>query len=102
MPAVPGPQCGDHHRQFMLAVTQFMEFHGSVADLQLVIAGYASTYSVLLITDARLGDRPGLGRVHPARLARRAGAPLIAPRVLRHPAWPSRPSAWFGWWVCGG
>jgi MFS family permease len=37
--------------------------------LQLVIAGYTITYSVLLITGARLGDRLGHGRVHLAGLA---------------------------------
>ncbi|MFG2357591.1 MFS transporter [Streptomyces sp. NPDC048521] len=45
------------------------ELHSSGADLQLVIAGYAITYSVLLITGARLGDRLGHGRVHLAGLA---------------------------------
>jgi MFS family permease len=45
------------------------ELHASGADLQLVIAGYAITYSVLLITGARLGDRLGHGRVHLAGLA---------------------------------
>ncbi len=43
--------------------------HASGADLQLVIAGYTITYSVLLITGARLGDRLGHGRVHLAGLA---------------------------------
>ncbi|MEU6142563.1 MFS transporter [Streptomyces sp. NPDC047081] len=45
------------------------DLHASGADLQLVIAGYAITYSVLLITGARLGDRLGHGRVHLAGLA---------------------------------
>ncbi|MBG7698426.1 MFS transporter [Streptomyces sp. MC1] len=45
------------------------ELHASGADLQLVIAGYTITYSVLLITGARLGDRLGHGRVHFAGLA---------------------------------
>ncbi|WP_458243720.1 MFS transporter [Streptomyces sp. MAI_2237] len=45
------------------------ELHASGADLQLVIAGYTITYSVLLITGARLGDRFGHGRVHLAGLA---------------------------------
>ncbi|GGJ13681.1 MFS transporter [Streptomyces brasiliensis] len=45
------------------------ELRASGADLQLVIAGYAITYSVLLITGARLGDRFGQGRVHLAGLA---------------------------------
>ncbi|MFF4543065.1 MFS transporter [Streptomyces sp. NPDC001435] len=45
------------------------ELHASGADLQLVIAGYAITYSVLLITGARLGDRFGHGRVHLVGLA---------------------------------
>jgi MFS family permease len=45
------------------------ELHASGADLQLVIAGYTITYSVLLITGARLGDRLGHGRVHLAGLA---------------------------------
>ncbi|MGX4692269.1 MFS transporter [Streptomyces sp. JNUCC 63] len=45
------------------------ELHASGADLQLVIAGYAITYSILLITGARLGDRFGHGRVHLAGLA---------------------------------
>lgn len=43
--------------------------HASGADLQLVIAGYAITYSVLLITGARIGDRLGHGRAHLAGLA---------------------------------
>ncbi|MGW2635526.1 MFS transporter [Streptomyces sp. NPDC001348] len=43
--------------------------HASGADLQLVIAGYTITYSVLLITGARLGDRLGHGRAHLAGLA---------------------------------
>ncbi|MFG3287475.1 MFS transporter [Streptomyces sp. NPDC048179] len=45
------------------------ELNASGADLQLVVAGYAITYSVLLITGARLGDRLGHGRVHLAGLA---------------------------------
>ncbi|MFD5798822.1 MFS transporter [Streptomyces diastatochromogenes] len=45
------------------------DLHASGADLQLVVAGYAITYSVLLITGARLGDRVGHGRVHLAGLA---------------------------------
>ncbi|WP_330461835.1 MFS transporter [Streptomyces sp. NBC_00820] len=45
------------------------ELHATGAGLQLVIAGYAITYSVLLITGARLGDRLGHGRVHLAGLA---------------------------------
>lgn len=45
------------------------ELHASGADLQLVVAGYTITYSVLLITGARLGDRLGHGRVHFAGLA---------------------------------
>src|SRR5690349_20971568 len=45
------------------------DLHASGADLQLVIAGYTITYSVLLITGARLGDRLGHGRVHLAGLA---------------------------------
>lgn len=44
------------------------ELNASGADLQLVVAGYAITYSVLLITGARLGDRLGHGRVHLAGL----------------------------------
>ncbi|MEU2284697.1 MFS transporter [Streptomyces sp. NPDC013178] len=40
------------------------DLHASGADLQLVVAGYAITYSVLLITGARFGDRFGHGRVH--------------------------------------
>jgi MFS family permease len=43
--------------------------HASGAELQLVIAGYTITYSVLLITGARLGARFGHGRVHLAGLA---------------------------------
>lgn len=43
--------------------------HASGADLQLVIAGYAISYSVLLITGARLGDRLGHARVHLAGVA---------------------------------
>lgn len=45
------------------------ELHASGADLQLVIAGYTITYSVLLITGARLGDRLGHARVHLTGLA---------------------------------
>jgi MFS family permease len=45
------------------------DLDASGADLQLVVAGYAITYSVLLITGARLGDRLGHGRVHLAGLA---------------------------------
>lgn len=45
------------------------DLHASGADLQLVIAGYVITYSVLMITGARLGDRLGHGRVHLAGLA---------------------------------
>ncbi|MBR8641625.1 MFS transporter [Streptomyces tuirus] len=45
------------------------ELQASGGQLQLVIAGYAITYSVLLITGARLGDRFGHGRVHLAGLA---------------------------------
>ncbi|MDX3385580.1 MFS transporter [Streptomyces niveiscabiei] len=48
----------------------------SGAQLQLVVAGYAITYSVLLITGARLGDRFGHGRVHLAGLALFTGASL--------------------------
>ncbi len=80
--------------------------HASGADLQLVVAGYTITYSVLLITGARLGDRLGHGRVHLAgltlftaaslacglawgatelivfRLAQGAGSALMIPQVL--------------------
>ncbi|MEU6085486.1 MFS transporter [Streptomyces sp. NPDC047085] len=45
------------------------ELQASGADLQLVVAGYAISYSVLLITGARLGDRLGHGRVHLVGLA---------------------------------
>ncbi|MGX1269909.1 MFS transporter [Streptomyces phaeoluteigriseus] len=45
------------------------DLDASGADLQLVVAGYAITYSVLLITGARLGDRFGHGRVHLLGLA---------------------------------
>ncbi|MFG2457948.1 MFS transporter [Streptomyces sp. NPDC048523] len=45
------------------------ELHASGAQLQLVVAGYAITYSVLLITGARLGERFGHGRVHLVGLA---------------------------------
>ncbi|MGW2614289.1 MFS transporter [Streptomyces sp. NPDC001500] len=45
------------------------DLNASGADLQLVVAGYAITYSVLLITGARLGDRFGHGRVHLLGLA---------------------------------
>lgn len=40
------------------------ELQASGAELQLVVAGYTITYSVLLITGARLGERFGHGRVH--------------------------------------
>ncbi|WP_432137445.1 MULTISPECIES: MFS transporter [unclassified Streptomyces] len=82
------------------------DLRASGADLQLVVAGYAITYSVLLITGARLGDRFGHGRVHLAglalftaaslacglaqgatelilfRLAQGAGSALMIPQVL--------------------
>ncbi len=45
------------------------DLHASGGELQLVIAGYAITYSVLLITGARLGGRFGHGRIHLAGLA---------------------------------
>lgn len=45
------------------------DLRASGGELQLVIAGYAITYSVLLITGARLGARFGHGRVHLAGLA---------------------------------
>jgi MFS family permease len=45
------------------------ELHASGAELQLVVAGYTITYSVLPITGARLGDRFGHGRVHLAGMA---------------------------------
>lgn len=45
------------------------ELHASGAELQLVVAGYAITYAVLLITGARLGERFGHGRVHLTGLA---------------------------------
>ncbi|GKQ37205.1 MFS transporter [Streptomyces sp. A012304] len=51
------------------APTIASDLHASGADLQLVVAGYAITYSVLLITGARLGDRFGHGRVHLVGLA---------------------------------
>ncbi|WP_369222713.1 MFS transporter [Streptomyces sp. R39] len=51
------------------APTMGSQLHASGADLQLVVAGYAITYSVLLITGARLGDRFGHGRAHLAGLA---------------------------------
>ncbi|MFD8819741.1 MFS transporter, partial [Streptomyces sp. NPDC059627] len=51
------------------APTMSSELHASGADLQLIVAGYTITYSVLLITGARLGDRLGHGRVHLAGLA---------------------------------
>ncbi|GAA5069816.1 MFS transporter [Streptomyces similanensis] len=60
------------------------DLHASGADLQLVIAGYAITYSVLLITGARLGGRFGPGRVHLAGLALFTAASLacgLAPGI---------------------
>ncbi|MEV0223002.1 MFS transporter [Streptomyces sp. NPDC050704] len=45
------------------------ELDASGAGLQLVVAGYAITYSVLLITGARLGDLFGHRRVYLAGLA---------------------------------
>lgn len=51
------------------APTMGSELHASGADLLLVVAGYAISYAVLLITGARLGDRFGHGRVHLAGLA---------------------------------
>ncbi|NGO09744.1 MFS transporter [Streptomyces sp. HC44] len=44
------------------------ELNASGAELQLVVAGYAITYSVLLITGARIGDRLGHRRVYLAGL----------------------------------
>ncbi|TPQ20131.1 MFS transporter [Streptomyces sporangiiformans] len=82
------------------------ELHASGAQLQLVVAGYAITYSVLLITGARLGDLLGHRRVYLAgltlftaaslacglaqgtgeliafRLAQGAGSALMIPQVL--------------------
>jgi MFS family permease len=51
------------------APTLGSDLGASGAELQLVIAGYTISYSVLLITGARLGDRLGHGRVHLAGLA---------------------------------
>ncbi|MFJ5773325.1 MFS transporter [Streptomyces sp. NPDC093094] len=51
------------------APTISSDLDASGAELQLVIAGYTVTYSVLLITGARLGDRMGHGRVHLMGLA---------------------------------
>ncbi|KPI18813.1 major facilitator superfamily MFS_1 [Actinobacteria bacterium OK074] len=53
------------------------ELHASGAQLQLVVAGYAITYSVLLITGARLGDLLGHRRVHLAGLALFTAASLV-------------------------
>ncbi|MEU5698927.1 MFS transporter [Streptomyces aurantiacus] len=65
--------------QFMALVDAFIvnvavptigaELHATGAGLQLVVAGYAIPYSVLLITGARLGDLLGHRRVHLAGLA---------------------------------
>src|SRR5262249_40802284 len=40
--------------------------HASGASLQLVVGGYTIAYAMLLITGARLGDRYGRRRAHPA------------------------------------
>lgn len=88
------------------APTLGRELHASGADLQLIVAGYAITYSVLLITGARLGERLGHSRVYLSglalftlaslacglaqgvtelivfRLAQGAGSALMIPQVL--------------------
>ncbi|MGV9452882.1 MFS transporter [Streptomyces sp. NPDC003635] len=51
------------------APTLGRELQASGADLQLIVAGYAITYSVLLITGARLGERLGHSRVYLCGLA---------------------------------
>jgi len=91
--------------------------HASGASLQLVVGGYTIAYAMLLITGARLGDRYGRRRAYLAgagiftaaslacalapdsqaligfRLIQGAGAAVLIPQVLHHPAVLHRPGA---------
>jgi MFS family permease len=108
------------------------ELHASGAGLQLVVAGYAIAYAVLLVTGARLGDRLGHRRILLAglvvftaaslacglagttgtligfRLVQGAGAALMVPQVLsliqRHFTGPARARAFgiYGVALAGG
>ncbi|MDG6100795.1 MFS transporter [Dactylosporangium aurantiacum] len=54
-----------------------VDLHATGAGLQLVVAGYAISYAVLLVTGARLGDRHGHGRAFQAGLAAFTAASLL-------------------------
>src|SRR4051812_49912371 len=95
--------------QFVVNVaipTMQRDLHASFAQIQFVVAGYALTYAVTLVTGGRLGDiygrkrlfllgmagftlasalcglAPGPGLLVAARLVQGLGAALMAPQVL--------------------